>query len=109
MSSRKYPYIAFRPIEREPGDVILDIQKLGVKNNVGEYLFHDLFLRLNRGDKVAILSRNALSVSALFDVLSGEEEHFEGEFQYGQTIAFQYLPNDNGAYFTGDQDQNLID
>ncbi|MFM8487097.1 MAG: ABC-F family ATPase, partial [Bacteroidota bacterium] len=54
-SSRKYPYIAFRP-EREPGDVILDIQKLSAKNNVGEYLFKDLFLRLNKGDKVAILS-----------------------------------------------------
>jgi len=107
-SSRKYPYIAFRP-EREPGDVILDIQKLGVKNNVGEYLFRDLFLRLNKGDKVGILSKNAMAVSALFDILSGEEEHFEGEFQYGQTIAFQYLPNDNGMYFTGDQDQNLID
>ncbi|MFM8373838.1 MAG: ABC-F family ATP-binding cassette domain-containing protein, partial [Bacteroidota bacterium] len=107
-SSRKYPYIAFRP-EREPGDVILDIQKLGVKNNVGEYLFRDLFLRLNKGDKVGILSKNAMAVSALFDILSGEEEHFEGEFQYGQTISFQYLPNDNGMYFTGDQDQNLID
>ncbi|HAD11332.1 MAG TPA: ABC-F family ATPase [Saprospirales bacterium] len=108
VSSRKYPYISFRP-EREPGDVILDIQKLSAKNNLGEYLFRDLYLRLNKGDKVAILSRNAMAVSALFDILSGEEQHYEGEFQYGQTIAFQYLPNDNGAYFTGDQDQNLID
>ncbi|MFN5237376.1 MAG: ABC-F family ATP-binding cassette domain-containing protein, partial [Bacteroidota bacterium] len=107
-SSRKYPYVAFRP-EREPGDVILDIQKLSAKNNVGEYLFKDIFLRLNKGDKVGILSRNAMAVSALCDILSGEEEHFEGEFQYGQTISFQYLPNDNGKYFTGDQDQNLID
>ncbi len=107
-SSRKYPYISFRP-EREPGDVILDIQKLSAKNNVGEYLFKDLFLRLNKGDKVAILSRNALAVSALFDILAGDEQHYEGEFHYGQTISFQYLPNDNGAYFTGSQDQNLID
>jgi ATPase subunit of ABC transporter with duplicated ATPase domains len=107
-SSRKYPYIAFRP-EREPGDVILDIRKLGAKNNTGEYLFKDLYLRLNRGDKVAILSRNALAVSTLFDILAGDEQPYEGEFEYGQTIMIQHLPNDNGAYFTGDQDQNLID
>jgi ATPase subunit of ABC transporter with duplicated ATPase domains len=108
VSNRKYPYIAFRP-EREPGDVILDIEKLGVKNNMGEYFFRDLYLRLNRGDKVAVLSRDALAVSTLFDILAGDEQPYEGTFQYGQTIAVQHLPNDNGAYFTGDQDQNLMD
>jgi ATPase subunit of ABC transporter with duplicated ATPase domains len=108
VSSRKYPYIAFKP-EREPGDVILDIQKLGAKNNAGEYLFKDLYLRLNRGDKVAVLSRNALAVSTFFDILAGDEQPYEGTFQYGQTIAMQHLPNDNGVFFTGDQDQNLID
>ncbi|MBN8682944.1 MAG: ATP-binding cassette domain-containing protein [Chitinophagales bacterium] len=108
VSSRKYPYISFRP-EREPGDVILDIQKLGAKNNLGEYLFHDLYLRLNRGDKVAVLSRNALAVSTLFEILSGDEQPYTGSFQYGQTIMMQHLPNDNGAFFTGEQDLNLID
>jgi ATPase subunit of ABC transporter with duplicated ATPase domains len=108
VSSRKYPYISFRP-EREPGDVILDIQKLSAKNNAGEHLFRDLFLRLNKGDKVAVLSRNALSVSTLFEILAGDEQPYEGQFQYGQTISMQYLPNDNGVYFTGEQDQNLID
>ena len=108
VSSRKYPYISFRP-EREPGDVILDIQQLGAKNNLGEYLFHDLYLRLNRGDKVAVLSRNALAVSTLFEILSGDEQPYTGSFQYGQTIMMQHLPNDNGAFFTGEQDLNLID
>jgi ATPase subunit of ABC transporter with duplicated ATPase domains len=108
VSSRKYPYIAFKP-EREPGDVILDVEKLSVKNNTGEYLFQNLYLRFNKGDKIAVLSRNALAVSSLFGVLAGEEQHFEGQFQYGQTISMQYLPNDNITYFSGDQDMNLID
>lgn len=107
-SSRKYPYIAFKP-EREPGDVILDVEKLSVKGNTGEYLFKDLYLRFNKGDKIAVLSRNALAVSALFDILAGEEQPYEGRYQYGQTISTQYLPNDNGAYFSGDQDMNLIE
>ena len=107
-SSRKYPYIAFKP-ERDPGDVILDVEKLSVKGNTGEYLFKDLYLRFNKGDKIAVLSRNALAVSALFDILAGEEQPYEGRYQYGQTISTQYLPNDNGAYFSGDQDMNLIE
>lgn len=107
-SSRKYPYIAFKP-EREPGDVILDVEKLSVKGNTGEYLFKDLYLRFNKGDKIAVLSRNALAVSALFDILAGEEQPYEGRYQYGQTISTQYLPNDNGVYFSGDQDMNLIE
>jgi ATPase subunit of ABC transporter with duplicated ATPase domains len=108
VSSRKYPYIAFKP-EREPGDVILDIEKLSVKNEAGEYLFKDMYLRFNRGEKIAILSRNALAVTALLNVLAGEEKNYEGTFQYGQTIAPQYLPNDNSAFFSGDQDMSLID
>ncbi len=108
VSSRRYPYIAFKP-EREPGDVILNIEKLSKRSNTGEYLFKDLFLRFNRGEKIAVLSRNALAVTALFEILSGEDKDFEGEFQFGQTISAQYLPNDNSAYFSGDQDMNLID
>lgn len=108
VSSRRYPYIAFKP-EREPGDVILDIENLSKKNEAGEYLFKNIYLRYNRGEKIAIISRNALAVTALFNILAGEDKDYEGRFQYGQTIAPQYLPNDNSAYFSGDQDMNLID
>ncbi len=108
VSSRKYPYVVFRP-ERDPGDVILDIQKLGAKNNMGEYLFKDLYLRFNRGDKVAVLGRDALAVSTLLDILAGDEQPYEGTFHYGQTISVQHLPNDNSPFFTGDQNQSLID
>lgn len=108
VSSRRYPYISFKP-EREPGDVILNVEKLGKRNEMGEYLFKDLYLRFNKGEKIAVLSRNASAITALFNILAGEDKQFEGTFQYGQTIQPQYLPNDNSAYFSGDQDMNLID
>jgi len=108
VSSRKYPYISFRP-EREPGDVILEIDNLSKRGDSGEYLFKDLYLRFNKGEKIAVLSRNAQAVTALFNILAGEDTAFEGRYQYGQTIAPQYLPNDNSTYFTGDQDMNLMD
>jgi len=108
VSSRRYPYIAFKP-EREPGDVILNIENLSKKNEMGEYLFKNLYLRFNKGEKIAVFSRNASAITALFNILAGEDKDFEGEFQYGQTIQPQYLPNDNSAYFSGDQDMNLID
>jgi ATPase subunit of ABC transporter with duplicated ATPase domains len=107
-SSRRYPYIAFKP-EREPGDVILNIQNLSKKAADGNWLFKNLSLQFNKGDKVAVISRNALAITALFEILAGEDKDFEGSFQYGQTIAPQYLPNDNSAFFSGDQDMNLID
>ena len=68
-----------------------------------------MYLRFNKGEKIAILSRNAQAVTALFNILSGEDTDFEGSFQYGQTISPQYLPNDNSAFFSGDQDMNLMD
>ncbi len=108
VSNRKFPYIHFKP-ERDPGDVILEIDGLSAKNNMGEFLFKNLHLTFNKGDKIAVFSRNALAVSALFEILAGEEEHFSGRFQYGQTISSQFLPNDNYKYFSGDQDMNLID
>jgi ATPase subunit of ABC transporter with duplicated ATPase domains len=108
VSSRRYPYINFKP-EREPGDVILKVENLSKKNDQGEYLFKNLFLSFNKGEKIAVFSRNAQAITALFNILAGEDKDFEGEFQYGQTISPQYLPNDNSSYFSGDQDMNLID
>jgi len=99
VSSRRYPYIAFKP-EREPGDVILNVENLSKRNDLGEYLFKNLYLRFNKGEKIAVLSRNASAVTAFFNILAGEDKNFEGEFQYGQTILPQYLPNDNSEYFS---------
>jgi ATPase subunit of ABC transporter with duplicated ATPase domains len=108
VSSRKYPYIAFKP-EREPGDVILDIQGLGKKDVDGNYLFRNVHLRFNKGDKIALTSRNALAVTAFCSIIAGEDSDYEGRFEFGQTIQPQYLPNDNSAYFAKVNDMNLID
>jgi ATPase subunit of ABC transporter with duplicated ATPase domains len=108
VSSRRYPYIIFKP-EREPGDVILDVENLSKKNDSGEYLFKNLYLRFNKGEKIAVLSRNASAVTALFNILAGEDTDYEGRFQFGQTITPHYLPNDNSVFFSGDQDMSLMD
>ncbi|OYU97223.1 MAG: ABC-F family ATPase [Bacteroidetes bacterium B1(2017)] len=105
-STRKYPGIIFRP-DRECGDQILRMEGLGKKNSDGNYLFKDLSLALDKGDKVAILSRDHTAISTFFEILIGNEKADEGEFVWGQTITTSYLPNDNSNYFNGDY--NLID
>ena len=107
-SSRRYPYIAFKP-ERDPGDVIFECENLSKIGNDGEYLFKNLSFRFNKGEKVAFLSRNPLDVTAFFNIISGEDKDYEGSYQYGQTISPQYLPNDNSAYFKENNDLNLMD
>jgi ATPase subunit of ABC transporter with duplicated ATPase domains len=104
-SSRKYPAIIFNQ-KREAGDQILLVENLG-KTLDGEKLFSDISFRVNKGDKIAILSRNSLAITAFFEILAGKEQANSGEFKFGQTITTAYLPNDNSAYF--DSDLNLID
>ena len=108
VSSRRYPYIAFKP-EREPGDQILDVVNLSKRDAAGDNLFQNIYLRFNKGEKIAVISRNALATSAFMNILAGQDTDFKGSFQFGQTIAMQFLPNDNSAYFSGEQDLNLID
>jgi len=105
-STRKYPGIIFRP-DRECGDQIIRMEGLGKKNEDGKYLFKDVTFALDKGDKVAILSRDHNAISTFFEVLMGNEKADEGEFVWGQTITTSYLPNDNTKYFSADY--NLID
>lgn len=107
-SSRRYPYIAFKP-EREPGDVIFECNNLSKKGIDGEYLFKNVTFRFNKGEKLALLSRNPLALTAFFNIISGEDKDFEGSYQYGQTISPQYLPNDNSEFFKDTNDLNLMD
>jgi ATPase subunit of ABC transporter with duplicated ATPase domains len=107
-SSRRYPYIAFKP-ERDPGDVIFECNNLSKKGEDGEYLFKNVSFRFNKAEKIALLSRNPLAMAAFFNVIAGEDKDFEGSFQYGQTISYQYLPNDNSKYFIGANEMNLMD
>lgn len=104
-SSRKYPAIIFNQ-NREAGDQILLIENLSKKVD-GKTLFSDVNIRVNKGDKIAILSRESLAITAFFEILAGNEKPEGGEFKFGQTITPAYLPNENAEFF--DTNLNLID
>jgi ATPase subunit of ABC transporter with duplicated ATPase domains len=106
-SSRKYPYIAFKP-EREVGDQILTVENLSYTLDDGTVLFRNLNFSMAKGDKIAFLSKDGLAVTALFDILSGERKATSGSFKWGVTITTSYLPNDGTAYFT-DPSLNLVE
>ncbi len=107
-SSRKYPFINFKP-EREPGDQILKVEKLSMSNAAGEVLFKDVSFMMNKGEKIALFSRDSAILTAFFEVLSGEKKADSGTIEYGQTIKMEYLPNENEEYFVDKNDLNLID
>jgi ATPase subunit of ABC transporter with duplicated ATPase domains len=104
-SSRKYPGIIFEQ-EREAGDQILHVTGMS-KSLDGEPLFNKLNLNVSKGDKIAFISRNALAITSLFEILTGELQADEGEFNYGTTIKFSHLPNENSSFFNSDT--NLVD
>ncbi|MDG1260503.1 MAG: ATP-binding cassette domain-containing protein [Flavobacteriales bacterium] len=106
-STRKYPAIIFAQ-EREAGDQILHINNLS-KTLDGEVLFKDLNLNVSKGDKIAILSKNSLATTALYQILNGEMQPDSGDFTFGQTITTGYLPNENAHFFDEALDLNLID
>jgi ATPase subunit of ABC transporter with duplicated ATPase domains len=106
-SNRKYPAIMFNNMAREAGDQILQVEQLGKK--VGdEVLFDQVSFMVNKGDKIAILSQNSLATTAFYEILSGRDTHFSGQFKWGVTIQIADIPMDNSAYFDGKND-NLID
>lgn len=105
-SSRKYPAIIFNQ-SREAGDQILEVENLSAKNEDGEYLFKDLNFKVNRGDKIAVLSDNSLAITALFEIINGNRKPESGSYTYGQTITTAYLPNEHQHFFN--TTDNLID
>ncbi|MBI1224275.1 MAG: ATP-binding cassette domain-containing protein [Bacteroidetes bacterium] len=107
-SSRKYPFIHFR-MEREPGDQLLRVNNLSKHDQNGDLLFSNLSFTLNKGEKIALLSRNTTAVNMLYDVLAGEVEPDSGTVEFGQTITVGYLPNENTEFFTDKNDLNLVD
>lgn len=104
-STRRYPAIIFQQ-ERTAGDQILEVKNLSYSNDE-KTLFSGLDLFVNRGDKIAVLSKDSIATTAFFKILMGEEQADSGEFKFGQTITTAYLPNDNSEYF--DTEENLID
>ncbi|PTT01990.1 ABC-F family ATPase [Pedobacter sp. HMWF019] len=106
-SSRKYPAILFNNLGREAGDQILQVENLSHSAN-GEVMFKNINFMVNKGDKIAILSQNSLATTAFYNVLTGREKNYTGEFKFGVTINTADIPNDNSVYFEG-KDENLVD
>jgi ATPase subunit of ABC transporter with duplicated ATPase domains len=105
-STRKYPGIIFRP-DRDCGDQILRIEKLSKSTADGTVLFKNVEFTLIKEDKVAVISKDHLAITTFFEIINGHDTPDSGEYQWGSTITTAYLPNNNAAYFTSDD--NLID
>ena len=99
-SSRKYPYIDFRP-EREIGNEVLAVEHLSKTIN-GEKVLDDISFTLGREDKVAFVGSCELAKTTLFQILAGEMEPDEGTYKWGVTTSQAYFPKDNTAEFDND-------
>ncbi len=99
-SSRKYPYIDFRP-NREIGNEVLTVEGLS-KTIDGEKVLDNLTFTLNHDDKVAFVGSNELAKTTLFQILTGEMEPDEGFYKWGITTSQAYFPLDSGDEFDND-------
>ncbi|MGN1167519.1 MAG: ABC-F family ATP-binding cassette domain-containing protein [Lachnospiraceae bacterium] len=99
-SSRKYPYIDFRP-NREIGNDVLTVEGLS-KTIDGEKVLDNISFTLNHDDKVAFVGSNELAKTTLFQILMGEMEPDEGFYKWGITTSQAYFPLDFGNEFDND-------
>lgn len=100
-SSRKYPYIDFRPT-REIGNEVLTVTNLS-KTIDGVKVLDNISFIIGREDKVAFVGPNTLATTTLFKILTGEMEPDEGEYKWGITTNHSYFPKDNTKDFSGDE------
>ena len=99
-SSRKYPYIDFRP-EREIGNEVLQVEGLS-KSIDGEKILDNLTFTIGREDKVALVGGNELAKTTLFKILTGEMEPDTGTYKWGITTTQAYFPKDSTKEFDND-------
>ena len=104
-SSRKYPYIDFRP-NREIGNEVLTVENL-TKTVDGEKVLDNISFTIGREDKVAFVGPNTLATTMLFKILVGEEEPDSGSYKWGVTTSQGYFPKDNTKEF--DNDLTIVD
>src|SRR5450432_849562 len=98
-SNRKYPGIIFKP-ERDPGNQILNVQKL-TKSVDGRLLFNNISFDIVKGQKIAFLSKDPVALTSFFEIITNRMKPDSGKFEWGSTITTAYLPNDNTEFFTG--------
>ena len=99
-SSRKYPYIDFRP-DREIGNEVLCVEHLS-KTIGGEKVLDDISFIMGHEDKIAFVGSNEIAKTTLFQILAGEMEPDEGSYKWGVTTSQAYFPKDNTAEFDND-------
>lgn len=104
-SYRKYPGIIFQPL-REVGNQILNVEKLSKKVD-GRVLFDNVTFTVNKGDKIALLSRDPLAVTSFFNIVNGLANADSGSYEWGTTVTHAYLPVENGEFF--EEELNLMD
>jgi len=97
-SNRKYPGIIFKP-ERDPGNQILNVQKLS-KSFEGKALFHNVNFDVVKGQKIAFLSKDPVALTSFFEIINNRMKADSGKYEWGTTITTAYLPNDNSEFFT---------
>jgi len=100
-SSRKYPYIDFRP-SREIGNEVLTVEHLS-KSIDGVKIIDDISFIIGRDDKVAFVGPNTNATTILFRILVGELEPDEGSYKWGITTNTSYFPKDNTKDFSGEE------
>src|SRR3954471_13215248 len=98
-SNRKYPGIIFQPL-REVGNQILNVEKLS-KSIDGRKLFDKVSFTVNKGVKIAFVSKDPLAVTNFFEIISGNAKVDAGKVEWGTTITKAYLPVENNEFFTG--------
>ncbi|MDD7148352.1 MAG: ATP-binding cassette domain-containing protein [Lachnospiraceae bacterium] len=99
-SSRKYPYIDFRP-DREIGNEVLTVEGISKTIN-GEKVLNNITFIMNHNDKIAFVGGNELAKTTLFQILMGEMEPDEGTFKWGVTTSQAYFPKDSTEEFNND-------
>ncbi|MBR1650815.1 MAG: ATP-binding cassette domain-containing protein [Lachnospiraceae bacterium] len=99
-SSRKYPYIDFRP-EREIGNEVLTVEGISKTIN-GEKVLDNVSFIMGHDDKIAFVGGNELAKTTLFQILAGELEPDEGSYKWGVTTSQAYSPKDNTKEFDND-------
>ncbi len=97
-STRKYPGIIFRP-DRDCGDQLLRMEGLKKVSNEGITFFKDITFSMDKGDKIAVISKERRAVTSFFQIITDHETADAGTYEWGTTITRSYLPNDNAEFF----------
>ena len=96
-SNRRYPGIIFQPL-REVGNQILNVENLS-SSVEGRKLFDKVTFSVNKGEKIAFLSKDPLAITNFFEIINDKLSADSGKFEWGTTITKAYLPVENSEFF----------